>query len=1009
MPPNKPRAKKILIPLIAIPLILILLGVLVTRDAFLRNVVLPRVAKALDAELSADSIRLASFSRLEVREFTLRKHDESLSVSLPRLTLEFSLRRILGGQTGFDRLELLDPVVHSRALPAEGQPADTPKPDTPSPETAAEFHIHIGEIRIQNGTFEHTDATQTLTASGLDLTLRNLITDLPAALTLKANSVIDLHEAGTLHAQSRLNAEFTLGADLLPKTALIELETDITRADGVFADISDLTSLRLHVDATPDTLRRAQFTAQNPAGESLGLIDMSGPFNPAARSADLTLRIRDIGPALLNLVGASAGLTFGDTQLTADARLLLANGGNLLETDLTLQGQNLQVNTPDFQSPAVEIDFQQDLRIDLAARTADVRALQGSVRNGQQEELITLRLKAPTRVQWDEDPVRFGDVALSLTAENLRVADWRAFLPPELTAGTLSGQVGLSVIHQGQDLQLTASARLDDLGIALEEQTWDALNLSLETRANFVGLKTLEIENFNLLSTHQGRPLAQLQSRGTIEPGTGELTLDLALDHVLRPGQDRAPDFPAPPFHLTASLRTAPGQLDLNELVLFWAETPEADNRLTLRGQLDFANPEALVFDLALNGDRIDLSPWLPEAAAPETVQQPPPAAAAPAAQSEPDPVTLPVRDGTLHINIATLLLHGQQVDALEILTRLAPTGIELNTFSLRINDAPVTASGHVDLGVPGYKYQLQARLAPLALAPLIQTLSPAHAEIFSGVLEADFALAGTGITGPSLRSNLEGHMNASLLDSEINIQDLANLENPGIKSFGNILAALLRGLAPALGVQPADLLEPHLDEVRFKSRLRNGQLHLDTFKAETEVLRIQSSGLIDLADDLEASLIRNIPVQIALETNLARRVRLFREDRLRDERIALPPFVQIRGTLGDPDVDIRRTVLTGLIVGGVTESGLLRDERAREILGGIGGLLTGEGPRPTPTPRPAPPPETTPPAPAPSAAPAPTPAPPAPTPTPRPSGRTDRILRGLDLLLGPEDPAPAP
>jgi hypothetical protein len=1067
--------------LLGLPVLLVLLGVIITRDGFLRSVVLPRAGDALEADLSASSIRLNPFSSLEIRDFSLRKHDESLDVSLARLRLDFSLRRILGGQIGFDLLDITDPVIHTRPAPDAELPAD----QTPAvPAESPDLHLTIGEIRIQNGTFLLTTPDQTVTLEKISFTLRNLITDLPAALDFSTEALIDLHEQGRLETHTTLQAEFTLGSNLIPKTILAELETVISRAEGAFSEISDLSRLTLQVDAIPDRINKANFTAESAAGESLGRLELSGPFDPAAVHADLTLSVREIGPALLNLVGAPAGLQFGGTLITADARVQLGNGGNLLNATAYLHGQNVQVNTPEFTSPPVNLEFRTDLNVDLSAQTAHLRELHGTVQNQQQEELIQLHLEAPTRVKWDEDPPRFDDVALSLVLDNLRVADWKAFLPPELTDGRLAGRVDVGVARQGLDLQLTANIQAEDLGLTTDDLTIDALSITLNTRAGLAELKTLQIESLDLQATHRNQPLAQLQSQGSVETGTGEirlnsqfranpvtllallpepppdlilrdamlsgtlelhqpsfdalpaltpaltlliregtlqetslnglrvrlnadvapeadafdLSLQLALDSVQTPGVEPISPL-VPPFNLKGSLLASPEKVDIREFALFWTETPEADNRLNLTGSVNFADPEALVFDLALTGNRLDLSPWLPQSEPAEA--EAPTVADAPGAETEPDPITLPVQDGTLRVNIASILLHGLQMDALEIVTQIAPNGVDLNTFQIKIAETPLTASAAVDLSVPGFKYQTRARLAPLPLAPVIQALAPEHADTFFGILEADFALAGAGITGPSLRKNLDGHMNMRLRDSEVNIRSLADVENPILSTFANVLLNLYRAVGPALGISGSELIDANLADVRFESRVGNGQIHLDTFRAGSPLIRVQSSGRIDMTDDLEASQIRNIPVQIALQQDLARRARLFREDRLQDGLIALPPFVQIRGTLGEPDIEVRRSVIAGLIAGGVTEGGLIRSERADRILGGAAGILTGEGPRPTPTPEP----EATP-APTPESTPEPQAAPtPQPTPTPRPSGRTDRVLRGLDRILGPEEP----
>lgn len=1067
--------------LLGLPLLLILLGVLLTRDVFLRSVVLPRAGAALEADLSASSIRLNPFSSLELQAFSFRKHDESLDLSLSSLRLEFSLRRLLRGQTGFDLLEILDPVITARVDPA----ADTPPAGKPEPAAAPPgLHMAIGEVRIRNGRVRVITPEQTLTLNPVAFSLRNLVTDLPAAVSFSADATLDLGEAGLLQARADLESEVTIGPDLLPKSFLVQLETAILRAEGSFKEIADLSSLTLQMDATPTTLRLLQFSAHNPAGQSLGRIEASGPFDPAARNADLSLSVRDIEPALLNLLGAPAGMRFGDTRLTADARLQLANGGSLLLADASLEGTSVQVKTAEFESPPVHLVFKTDLSVDLSAQTAELRELRGTLRDPGEADLVVLQLDRPTRVAWSDEPPRFDDTALSLTLNHLHAADWKAFLPPELGRGSLSGRLDLGVARQGLDLHVHGTLQVEDLSLNLGKQSFESLNLSLETRASFAELKTLQIESLNLNSSHRGQPLAQLQGRGTVETATGEaqlasqfrvnpvtllallpepppdltlreamltgtldlhmpsfnappaltpaltllirdgrfqdtdlqglrlrlnaeaepggdhvtLNLQFALDQLQTPGAE-APPLIVPPFNLQGSLRASPEEVDLRELILSWPETADADNRLHLSGPLNFSNPRALVFDLALNANRVDLSPWFPQTDAAESAAAADPA---PAPQTEPDPVTLPVQNGTLRVNIASILLHGLHVDALEMDTQLTPEGIDLSRLALNIAEAPLTASASVDVRVPGFRYEARARLAPLSLAPVIQALAPEHAGMLYGILEADFALAGAGLTGPSLRSNLDGHLNLLLSDSELNLRSLAELEQPVLKTFANVLISLFRALAPALGTQSSELIDAHLAEVRFNSRIGDGRIDLDTFRAGTPLVRLQSSGRIDLSDDLEASPIRNLPVQIALDPSLARRARLFREDRLRDGLIALPPFVQIAGTLGEPDVDIRRTVLAGLIVGGVTESGLLRDERAREVLGGIGGLLTGEGPRPTPTPAPQP---------TPAATPEPPPATETPrtAPTPRPSGRTDRILRGIDRVLGPEAPPDAP
>ncbi len=352
-------------------------------------------------------------------------------------------------------------------------------------------------------------------------------------------------------------------------------------------------------------------------------------------------------------------------------------------------------------------------------------------------------------------------------------------------------------------------------------------------------------------------------------------------------------------------------------------------------------------------------------------------------------PLRLPLELAELTLNLQELVIGDMKAEALTLGVAATAERITLAPLSLRVNGAPISLSADVDLSVPGFEYALKGVIEPLQVAPLVNTFAPAYHDILSGIFQLDFDVKGLGTTGVSLQKHLQGHLHVLLDQGLLRWGDLEQFNNRAVRSLHRVLVGVVRAAAPAMGLSPADLLNPPLEELRVRARMGSGTVEIETLRVASTALRMSAAGRIRLEEDMDASRFLNIPITLALSQDLARAARLFREDRVRAGMVELPSFVEVRGTLGQPDIDVRRNVITGIVAGGLVEGNLIRDERTRQRLDVLGGILTGEGPRPTPTP--LPPGETRP---------TPTPAPP-PTPTPgaRPS-RTDRVLRGLDSLL---------
>lgn len=441
------------------------------------------------------------------------------------------------------------------------------------------------------------------------------------------------------------------------------------------------------------------------------------------------------------------------------------------------------------------------------------------------------------------------------------------------------------------------------------------------------------------------------------------------------------------PVQLSSSGSRENNRLTLEPSHLSWPEQPEFQNRLTVEGSLDAADPSVLVAAVRVNGEAVDLTPWLPPAAPKSPGPEPgkePEAAGGGLPAAEPTLPDLPFASSSLEVGFGHLKFEEVHLRDLVIKTGLEPRRVKLETLSFRLNEAAASASGRFgwEEGLADYAFAFQ--LEPLEVQPLVDRFLPEKKGSVRGVVRSKADLKGKGLTGPNLREHLGGSFLMNFRDGQVRLLDRQLERDAGLVHTRELLVKVVTTLARALRLPPEDLLEPPVTDIRVDGAIAAGRLSLEDFTLVNPELHLSSKGVVELAAEVPSSEINRMPVVFGVSTNLAKRLKIHRVDRVEEDRVFLPSFVSVDGTLGNPEIDVDKSVLAGLILSGVTERNDLGSERANEILRGLGGLLSGEAPPPTPTPEPGP-------APPPGAT---------PTPTPKPSD-TERVLQGLQILRG--------
>ncbi len=400
--------------------------------------------------------------------------------------------------------------------------------------------------------------------------------------------------------------------------------------------------------------------------------------------------------------------------------------------------------------------------------------------------------------------------------------------------------------------------------------------------------------------------------------------------------------------------------LDLRQLELALTPTQRAKNVVQVAGKVDATQTNAITGALKLQSEAMDVTPYYdlfaakpaeagkapakPEQPAPAKGAAPAPGGAPAPAPSEPPPKTLPFRNFTADANIGHFYLREIDIANLLVGVKLDGSQVTVKPLQMAINGGPVDGAVALNLGVPGYHYDIALKMSQVPVAPLADTFSPEYRGRAQGQLNANAQIQGTGTTGASLQKTLQGQANLSLTNATIQVTG----------SRGKLI---INTIATALRLQ--ELLQSPVNSLALQSTMGNGQINLAQFNAKSEAFIVSSQGSIPIADVLTNSPLPNLPVNVALRRNVAEKSRLLPPNTPPDaDYVPLPTFVHLAGTIGNPKPEVNKVVLAELtakslraLPGGV-ESGA---GKIIQGLPGIGGAAGGGQPAPGPSTPPAP------------------------------------------------------
>ena len=388
---------------------------------------------------------------------------------------------------------------------------------------------------------------------------------------------------------------------------------------------------------------------------------------------------------------------------------------------------------------------------------------------------------------------------------------------------------------------------------------------------------------------------------------------------------------------------------DVRQFQITLTPTDRAKNQIQLQGRVDFSRTDAIQGNLKLMADSLDVTRYYdlfagksqtaekkPGTAAPATT----PAASPPAAANqEPAPVQLPFRNFTTDANIGRFYLHEIEITNLQAGIKIDGGHVLVKPFQLALNGAPVSATADLDLGVPGWTYDVSLDASRIPVLPIANSVLPDANGKYNGVVSASAKIKGRGVTGTNLKQNLNG--NVSLTLSGANIQ----LIESRTKIF--FIPIDIKLIATLLNIP--EIMQSPLTAVNVKLNAGNGRIDVQQAQVISPAFLANVHGVIPIADVLANSPL-NMPVEVSLTNSLAAKLSLSKAQAAPSAGFTqLPVFLTVAGTMGNIETKKNTIVLlaltaraaSGLVGGGVGNAG----KTGGGLLQGIEGILTGGTP----------------------------------------------------------------
>jgi hypothetical protein len=390
---------------------------------------------------------------------------------------------------------------------------------------------------------------------------------------------------------------------------------------------------------------------------------------------------------------------------------------------------------------------------------------------------------------------------------------------------------------------------------------------------------------------------------------------------------------PATPLEARLEIDTAVKKqsADIRQLQITLTPTKRGQNQVQLQGQVDYSQSNAVRGNLKLTADSLDVTSYYdlfaggPKGGNKLAAASPAGATATDTSQ-EPPAKNFPLKNFTVAADIGRFYLREIEITHWQTTVTVDGGHVTVKPCQLTLNGAPVNATVDLDLGVPGYRYDVAFGADRVPVAPLVNTFVPERKGQMGGTLTAQAKFSGAGITGAGLQRNLTGQFAGGVTNLNLSVIDV---HSAILKTLINVIATIPQllsspesAIASLLGQatgQRGGLMDEFkkspIQVINAQGRAGGGRIDLQQATVQSTAFKADAQGGIVLAQVLTNSTI-NIPITVSVNRSIAKQLNLASANTAANATyVPLPQFLMMKGTIGVPKADINKAALGGMAV----------------------------------------------------------------------------------------------
>ncbi|PYJ85393.1 MAG: hypothetical protein DME22_09315, partial [Verrucomicrobia bacterium] len=525
-------------------LLLVALYFVATSAPFFKAAILPRVGKALNAEVTVGDASLSPFSQVVLRQLKIKTTGAEPLLQADEVRLRYSLWSIVGGNIKVDEVTLdsptiqivqnadgtsnLDPLVGKEEKPAAKPPAKPSKP----------LRLDVKNVTLKNVSLRAVQnfkdvGRQTIELSDINIGLDELKNGGSGKLTLAAAMKMERTQTNahdSLQARGSGALEFALGPDLMPQFVRGKVRHEIVKGDGSFAGFAGERS-ELDCDVTPTEVKNLSvsfFQSDKP----LGALRITGPFDLNKLEGHLKLEVQSIDRQVLNLAGATRGWDFSNSTLNATNLIDIAQRGSVIAANGKLMGRQLGIKQGNQFTPTLDLDFDYEVTVNLNDKTALIQKLNLLGKQGP-GDLLRAALDRPMNLAWGALQPGFKESSLQLAINKLNLADWQVFLGDLPVTGKVDAQLNLLAQQDGKKLQADLTAKVQELNAQFGANKIERANIQLQLTGRMDDFKNATLEKYSLAFGQGSQPTLTANGSASYAFDSGDLSAQVTLEASL--------------------------------------------------------------------------------------------------------------------------------------------------------------------------------------------------------------------------------------------------------------------------------------------------------------------------------------------------------------------------------------------------------------------------------------------------------------------------------------------